>query len=156
MDDKPPGYVFGRPTKYLPEMCKQVIEWGAQGKSRTWMAAKLGIDRSTIIQWIKTHPDFSAAMAHAKALEQLWWEDKGQENLDAQHFQSSMWNRSMAARFPDDWRETSRQEQTGPDGGPVQQEVKHVGLDEFSRRIAGLATRAAESAENREPDSGAA
>lgn len=108
--DKPEGYVFGRPTKYRPEMCEHVIAWGREGKSRTWMAAKLDIDRSTIDEWARVHPDFSVALARAKVLEQMWWEDKGQENLGAQSFQSSMWNRSMAARFPDEWRESTKNE----------------------------------------------
>jgi transposase len=117
---KPEGYVFGRPTKYRPEMCEQVIEWGREGKSRTWMAANLGIDRSTIDRWADAHDDFRAALSHAKALEQAWWEDEGQRGIRLQGFGGSAWGRSMAARFPDDWRETTRNEHTGKDGGPME------------------------------------
>ena len=46
-------------------------------------------------------------MKRAKVLEQRWWEESGQANLGAQHFQSSMWAKSMAARFHDDWRDRS-------------------------------------------------
>lgn len=132
--------MLGRPTDYDPSYCEQVIEWGRAGKSRTWMAAQLGIARSTIYEWEKQHADFSDALARAKALEQSWWEDAGQMGIVTQGFCQSVWSRSMAARFPDDWRETTRQEQTGPEGGPI--EHKHIGLDEFESRIARLAARA--------------
>lgn len=45
-------------------------------------------------------------MERAAVLSQQWWEDEGQVSLDKQGYQSSMWSRSMAARFPDDWRES--------------------------------------------------
>lgn len=112
MSDKPEGYVFGRPTLYRPEMCHQVIEWGKQGKSKTWMAANLGIDRETIRRWVEDNEDFCGAMARALVLSQAFWEDQGQSNLTNREFQSSVWSRSMAARFPDEWRESTKQEQT--------------------------------------------
>lgn len=113
---KPDGYVFGRPTKYRPEMCEQVIAWGSEGKSRTWIAASLGIDRKTIDRWAEDHQDFCLALARAKALEQMWWEDAGQRGMNLQGFGQSIWSRSMAARFPDEWREASKQEISGPGG----------------------------------------
>lgn len=110
----------GRPTKYDPKFCDHVIEWGSMGKSRAWMAAEMNVAKSTVQLWEKEHPEFSAAMERAMTLSQRWWEDKGQENIDAEKFQASMWSRSMAARFPDDWRETSRQEQSGVEGKPIE------------------------------------
>lgn len=103
---RPEGYSFGRPTSYRPEYCEQVIEWGRQGKSRTWMSAHLGIDRYTIDEWAKAHPDFSRALSHAKAFEQALWEDLGFNGLSADKFNSGVWTRSMAARFPSEWRES--------------------------------------------------
>ena len=100
---------LGRPSKYKPEFCEQAIAYGKLGKSRAWIAATFDIAKSNLQMWEKEYPDFQVAMARAKTFEQLWWEDKGQENLAAVSFQSSMWNRSMAARFPDDWREKTEQ-----------------------------------------------
>lgn len=105
--EKPDGYVFGRPTDYRPEFCERVIDWGAQGKSRTWICSELGVVRQTVRTWEGLYPDFLAAMERAMVLSQRWWEDKGQENIQAERFQASMWSRSMAARFPDEWREKS-------------------------------------------------
>jgi pimeloyl-ACP methyl ester carboxylesterase len=47
------------------------------------------------------------ALARAKVLEQRWWEDVGQNCLTDKSFQGSLWSRSMAARFPHEWRETA-------------------------------------------------
>lgn len=109
----------GRPTKYDPALCEIVVALGAEGKSRTEIAFELGVVKATIQNWEDVHPEFLAAMTRAKEAEQAWWEKKGRENLGAQHFQSSMWARSMGARFPDDWRESSKQEVSGPGGTPL-------------------------------------
>lgn len=84
------------------------------------MCATLDISRPTLDLWIEKHPEFSYAMDVARAHSQLWWEDKGQDNLATAGFQSSMWSRSMAARFPDDWREKNETAITGKNGGAFQ------------------------------------
>ena len=110
-DKKPEGYVFGRPTVYLPEMCEQVIGWGRQGKSKAWIASRLEISRQTLDVWMKEKTDFSDAMTRALAHSQAYWEDLGQDNISDREFNASVWSRSMGARFPDDWRESTKQEQ---------------------------------------------
>lgn len=95
----------GRPTDYEPEFCARVIEVGATGASRVEIAVELDVVKSTLQNWEATHPEFLVAMTRAMALSQVWWERKGRDNLSTQIFQASMWSRSMAARFPDDWRE---------------------------------------------------
>lgn len=153
---KPEGYVFGRPTEYRPEMCEQVIEWGRQGKSKTWIAAELGVCKRTVQVWEEKHPDFVAALSRAATLSQQWWEDAGQTGMVSDKFNNGVWTKSMSCRFPDDWRDTSRQEQTGPDGGPIKQEVSHTGIDAFTSRIASLAARSNQGPGNSEPDNGTA
>ena len=142
----------GRPSTYKDEYCDAVIEWGAEGKSRTWMAAKIGVHRDTIYAWEKAHPRFSDALKRAKALEQMWWEDAGQDGMGAYKFNGQVWGRSMAARFPEDWREVSRQERTGPDGGPQEHVVTTDATDTFKGRIARLATAAAASGTDGKPE----
>lgn len=119
----------GRPSTYDPAYCEQVIGWGREGKSRTWIAATIGVTRQTLGNWEQAHPEFLHAMALAKGLEQLWWEDAGQSGMLMQGFGSSVWSRSMAARFPDEWRENSRQEVTGANGGAIQHEVRRTIYD---------------------------
>jgi hypothetical protein len=96
-----------RPTEYKPELCDQVLEWGAAGKSRAWIAAKVGVSRQTLHTWTTQYPDFLDALDRAKVLEQMWWEDAGQDGMTGDKFNGQVWGRSMAARFPDDWREKS-------------------------------------------------
>jgi len=110
----------GRPTLYDVAFCEDVIQWGKLGKSKTWMAAKLQISRKTIDNWVDDYPEFLRSMTEAMAHAQAWWEDIGQENIISVPGQgvinASIWSRSMAARFPADWREKSEQTLQGPDG----------------------------------------
>lgn len=118
---KPAGYVFGRPSVYDPAMCERVIKYGEEGKSRAWIAAKLGITRGTLYEWMKSHPDFSDALDVAKLREQAWWEDAGQENMisdrEGPSINAGLYNKQMASRFREDHAE--RHEVTGADGGPI-------------------------------------
>lgn len=111
---------MARPTEYKEEFCEQVVEWGKMGKSLAWMAAELDVSRECIYEWMRVHPTFSDAMTRARQHSQRWWEDAGQNGMLAPGFNASIWSRSMAARFPDDWRESKGVELTGKDGGPVQ------------------------------------
>lgn len=119
MEDRQPG----RPSSYKPEYCEAVIEAGRRGKSVAWMASQLDVNKDTIYEWAKVHADFSDALARARAHAQAWWEDKGQAGMETPGFGASVWSRSMAARFPDDWREKNETALTGPNGGPVQVEA---------------------------------
>lgn len=115
----------GRPSKYRQEFCERVIEMGALGWSVVEMAADIGVVRTTFeTQWPAEYPEFSEALTIARQKSQVWWERIGRENLlippMGGTFQQSMWSRSMAARFPHDWREKSETAITGQNGGPVQ------------------------------------
>ena len=115
----------GRPSKYRPEYCETVLELGAQGCSVVEMAAEIGVARNTLeTEWPAQHEDFLQAFAQARQLSQAWWEKQGRVNLvmapGMGTFQATVWSRSMAARFPADWRENKGVEVTGANGGPVQ------------------------------------
>lgn len=120
----------GRPSDYRPEYCERVIELGKNGASIVEMAAEIGVDRKTLEQsWTAAYPEFLQAFTCARQWSQVWWEKKGRDNLITPAgvtFQASVWSRSMAARFPDDWREKNATEHTGPDGGPMQSEFRMV------------------------------
>ena len=109
----------GRPTDYDPSYCDKVIEWGRAGKSKTWMAAELDCTRQTLDNWAASHPEFLDALTRAITKAQAKWEDDGQTGMTSDKFNSSVWSRSMAARFPDEWREIKGTELTGKDGGPL-------------------------------------
>lgn len=103
----------GRPSKYSSEYCERAIEYGKAGKSVTWIAAELGIGRETLYRWTEEHPEFRDAINRAQEYAQQWWEDAGQRGMETPGFSAPIWSRSMAARFPKDWRENKGVELSG-------------------------------------------
>jgi hypothetical protein len=134
--------MVGRPSLYDPAYCDDVLRMGGEGYSVVEMAAEIGVHRNTLeTLWPEAHPDFMEALGQARQKSQAWWERQGRVNLATQGFQSSLYSRSMAARFPADWREVKGTELTGKDGGPVQTAAKLdvSGLSEQAlREIAAL------------------
>jgi hypothetical protein len=61
---KHPG---GRPSEYRPEYCQAVIDCMAQGFSLTAFAGSIRVAKDTIYQWVKVYPQFSDAVARARA-----------------------------------------------------------------------------------------
>lgn len=96
---------------------------GREGYSRAQMASELEVSKFSLQEWEKVHPEFSAALARATTHAQAWWERKGQENLVespmGNRINPGLYSRSMAARFPDDWREKNATELSGPNGSPI-------------------------------------
>lgn len=87
---------------------------GRKGYSVVEMASAIGVHRETIEQnWPTQNPEFSEAFAHARMASQAWWEAQGRSGLTADKFNAQVWSRSMAARFPADWRETKGLEHSG-------------------------------------------
>ena len=114
---------MARPTTYAEEYCDLVIDWGRAGKSITWMAAQLDVCRDTIYEWASVHPEFSDALTRTKAKAQAVWEDMGQAGCMSPGFNGSVWAKSMAARFPEDWRDNKSLELSGPGGLPMKSEM---------------------------------
>jgi transposase-like protein len=109
----------GRPTDYNPDFCERVIELGKQGKSVTQIACALDVVKSTLYLWEQEHPEFSDAMKKARQHAQTWFEEIGQNALFADKFQASLWNKQVTCRFPEDYRDTVRNEHAGPNGGAI-------------------------------------
>lgn len=113
---------------YDPALCDQVIELGSQGKSIEQIAAKLGVSTRVMFDWKDRHPEFMHALDQAKELELDWWESIAQsmmvEEKDAAKLNSSIWSRSMAARFPKKYRESTKTEITGENGAPLLQGIQ--------------------------------
>jgi len=64
---KPPGYTFGRPTKYREEYCRMVQEHMGKGRSLTAFAGEIKVSIDAVQDWIATQPDFSLAVKRAQA-----------------------------------------------------------------------------------------
>lgn len=119
----------GRPSTYDPAHCDRVIALGAEGKSPEQISAAIDVPRSTMHRWAEEFPEFRAALTRAKELEQDWWESVGQTALFADKFQAAVWSKSMQARFREKYTEKVINEQTGKDGGPIENvtEIRLVG-----------------------------
>jgi hypothetical protein len=112
---------MGRPSLYDPAYCERVIELGRQGLSVVEMACEIGVCRATLeANWTAEHPEFLEAFTRAREEAQAWWERTGRVGMLAKNIDPSIYSRSMAARFPKDWREVKGTELTGPEGGPVE------------------------------------
>lgn len=116
--------VMGAPTKYDEALCAKVIELGEQGASLAEIAYECGVCRNTLKNWRDEHPDFLTALTRAELASQVWWEKKGREGMTADKFNASVWSRSMAARFPDDWREVKARDHMSSDGSMSPQPMK--------------------------------
>jgi hypothetical protein len=113
----------GRPSLYDPAYVDQVMELGKLGKSMEAIGAILGVGTKTLYNWRDEYPDFLHALEMAKEFELQWWEDIAQthmiENRESDKINSSIWSRSMAARFPKKYRESTKTEITGENGAPL-------------------------------------
>lgn len=130
----------GRPTKYDPAYCDLVVADAAMGFSLTAFAGGIQIDRDTVTEWRKVHPDFDAACRAAKAVRArfletgIMKEDIPGPAMNARKF-------ALVNCAEEDWREKQSVELSGPDGGPIQSQgtIKVEGLSESAlREIAAL------------------
>jgi len=117
----------GRPSLYRAEYCAKVIEMGEQGKSLTQMAARLGVDKASVIRWREEHEEFRTALARALTLSQDWWEEQGQRGVNDRNFNATLYNKIVASRFREDYSE--RHEITGANGGAIKIEAKRVDVE---------------------------
>src|SRR5690606_1420426 len=95
----------GRPSKYSPAYCEEVIRFLAQGHSVTAFAGEIGVARSTVFKWAAEIPEFSDALSIGQAKAVATWERvlleiarNGGGNATAAIF-------ALKNRAPDDWRE---------------------------------------------------
>jgi len=109
----------GRPTKYDPAFCDEIVAMGQQGFSFAEMANGFDVVRETLTDWAKAHPDFSDALTRAKSASLAWWENEARNGINkGSAFNAALWAKSMSGRFPaEPYRD--RAEVSGPNGGPV-------------------------------------
>ena len=117
---------IGRPTLYRPELCDQIIEAMGEGLSLEAAAASCGIGPRTAFTWQTQHDEFRQAVEEGRTKSLLFWErraialSKGEAG-NAAVITLGLKNRSRAASG---WHDAQRLEHSGPDGVPIQQQVK--------------------------------
>lgn len=104
----------GRPSKYKPEFCEQVIEYGKEGMSLHEMALELDICYDTLNEWCKEKPEFSEAVKKARSYSQGWWEKLGRSAAagGVNNFNATAYIFNKKNRFPADWRDKQEVAQT--------------------------------------------
>lgn len=152
----------GRPTDYRPEYCEQAAKLCALGATDDQIADFLGVAMSTFYLWKHAHPEFSESIKTAKEIaddrveRSLYHRAVGyqtdavkifqyegselvvpyRENVQPDTTAAIFW---LKNRKPEQWRDVSRQERTGPDGGPQQLNVTGDAVADLTRRLARLA-----------------
>lgn len=101
----------GRPSKYKPVYCDEVIAVMATGLSLTAFAGDIGVARSTVNEWINEHPEFSDAVKIAKAkrtaeLERQMMRFENGPAVTARIF-------ALKNADPEEWREKQHVEHSG-------------------------------------------
>jgi len=120
-----PERTIGRPTLYRPELCDQIIEAMGEGLSLEAAASACGIGPRTVFTWQNQHDEFRQAVEEGRTKSLLFWErraialSKGEAG-NAAVITLGLKNRSRAASG---WHDAQRLEHSGPDGGPIQQQV---------------------------------
>ena len=122
----------GRPTKYKPEYCEELIEFFTrdlytvddEGKVRPNALPTLeafsdliGVDTDTLAEWGRVHPEFSGAVKRAKAK---------QADMLANGGLRGVYKETMSIfLLKNNHGYTDKVEQThqGPDGGDIKQAV---------------------------------
>jgi len=89
----------GRPGKYKPAMCEQVIALMSEGASLVEVSVKLGISRQTMYRWRDSNEEFCYTIKRGLELSEAWWEEKGRTNLENKSFNSTLWYMNMKNRF---------------------------------------------------------
>lgn len=99
---------IGRPTKYKPEYCQELVEHMAKGFSFASFAADIDVNQDTLHEWAKVHDEFSDAKKRAFDKCLRFWEDLGVRAAQGlvQNFNAAAWIFNMKNRF----RWTDRQD----------------------------------------------
>jgi len=145
------GKFLGRPSTYNPAYCAQVIELGKQGLSKHQICAQLGFGVHNMYVWETEHEDFCRALEESRNNALKYWEDLALnhiiENPGGPRLNTGLWSRSMAARFPREYRENSKVEVTGKDGGAIEVDVIHDFAKDLMQDLLSARQADAESAD---------
>ena len=108
----PLHYKPGRPTKYRPEYCLKVIEWGLQGKTCAYICSQLGISFAALTFWLANFPEFKEAYDIGLMHVQNWWEEKAQsallESKDGVKLNNTLYTFYMRNRFKESYTENTQ------------------------------------------------
>lgn len=80
----------GRPTKYMPEYCEQVIQLGKDGASVAEMALTFGVAVAQLYKWELRYPEFHQAFTQARDYAVAFYWRTARMNLTEKNFQGDL------------------------------------------------------------------
>ena len=124
----------GRPTKYLPKYCQQIIDYftveplDANGDAVAppyiqEFCLSIGINKSTLQEWVSKYPDFSNAYRIAKEKQRQLMVTLALQG----HYNASFTWRAMMNMHG--WRDKSDNVHTGKDGASLFPNLSDADLD---------------------------
>ena len=143
----------GRPTLYQPEYCEQAKKLCQLGATDLEMADFFGVDVRTFYRWKAEHDEFCQSVKIGKEVaderveRSLYQKAIGYEQDAVKIFMPSQAEAPVYAEYrekiapdttaaifwlknrrPDQWRDKTQQELSGPDGGPIPTTITVVGV----------------------------
>lgn len=109
---------MGRPTDYRPEYGRHILDNMSQGFSLTAAAADLGVHRGTVYDWMKKYPEFENLVKVGQDLRIKFLENRLISTTQAAQITAMIF--ALKCARSEEWRDVSRQEVTGKDGGPME------------------------------------
>lgn len=101
----------GRPSKYDPRYCDEVISLMSEGLSLTAFAGSILVARSTINEWMAAHPQFSEAVKIGQSARTLKLEKDLLTMSEGPRVTSRIFALKNAA--PEEWRDKQDIEHSG-------------------------------------------
>ena len=129
---------MARPSKLTSITAATAATLAKLGFTDEKLAAALGVSRSTISEWKRADPDFSATLkaaksqADAKVIESLYHRAIGFTAIDGTYHppHPTAIIFYLKNRMPGEWRDITRSEISGVDGAPIATAAPMVQLSE--------------------------
>ncbi len=130
----------GRPSKYKPEYCDELLAHMEKGFSYESFAGHIGVSKQTIYTWEQQHPEFLDAKEVGIEKSRIFWESVGINHIvntsnsfgegqsESRSLNASVWIFNMKNRFK--WRDKQPDETD-----VVVNNVTNMSDDDLDRRI---------------------
>lgn len=120
MSEDKPKNLGGRPDKYDPKYCEEMVEHLSKGYSKIASAGLCGICKTSMWRWEKKFPAFRNAIKRGETLSQIHWEEIAMKNqveeFRGDKLNAAVWIFNMRNRF--NWRNDPLPEQEDEEDYP--------------------------------------
>lgn len=124
----------GRPSKYRPSWCEEILDMGNRGMGYAQIARELKISRSMLYRFRDAHPDFAAALAWARDLSVAHWTDKLTAAGSDRNSNAQLLMFVSSNLFPDDFKLKRDVAVTGDPSAPLTvKAVRSISREELEK-----------------------